>query len=131
MSVAIICIALLALLLILLGFRVSLARAGDKAVIGCNEDPESTLYKAQRAHGNTCEYAPILAIVMLALAQEAQPTWVIWTMVLATFFRYLLAAGLLFPRTIAKPNPLRFFGALGTYISGFALVVALFIQGFA
>ncbi|TXS92918.1 MAPEG family protein [Parahaliea maris] len=128
MSVPLFCIALLGLLVILLGFRVSLARASSNTVYGGEIDPVSPLYKAQRAHGNTVEYAPILAIMMLALAQAPQPGWVLWSMILATFFRYLFAAGILFPATMAKPNPMRFIGALGTYLTGISLAVALVIQ---
>ena len=127
MSVAVTCIALLGLLLLLCGFNVSLARASGEVMYGGREDPESRLYKAQRAHGNTAEYAPILAIMMLALAQAAQPSWVLWAMAFATFFRYLFVAGILLPATMAKPNPMRFLGALGTYLSGLAMVVALLI----
>ena len=128
MSVPLICIALLGLLLIVLGFRVSMARASTETMYGGEENPESSLYKAQRAHGNTAEYAPILAVLILALSLSPQPAWVLWSMMLATFFRYLFAAGIIFPDTMDKPNPLRFLGALGTYLSGLALVVALFFQ---
>lgn len=128
MSIPILCIALLGLLLVVLGFRVSMARAKTETMYGGEESPESNLYKAQRAHGNTVEYAPILAIMMLALSQAPQPTWVIWSMILATFFRYVFAAGILFPATMAKPNPMRFVGALGTYLAGIALAAALIMQ---
>lgn len=127
MSVSLICLALLGLLLFALGFRVSMVRASTQAMYGGEEDPESSLYKAQRAHGNTVEYVPFLAVMMLALSQSEQPTWVIWSMILATFFRYLFVAGILLPATMAKPNPMRFLGALGTYISGLALVIAVFL----
>jgi hypothetical protein len=53
---------------------------------------------------------------------------VLWCMILVTFFRYLLVAGILFPRTLAEPNPMRFVGALGTYVSGLGLCIALFLQ---
>ena len=128
MSIPLLCIALLGLLIIVLGFKVSMARARTETNYGGEENPESPLYKAQRAHGNTVEYAPILAIMMLALSQSPQPSWVIWTMVLATFFRYLFAAGILFPATMATPNPMRFIGALGTYLTGTVLAVALVMQ---
>jgi uncharacterized membrane protein YecN with MAPEG domain len=105
-----------------------MARAGSRTIYGGDADPGSSLYKAQRAHGNTVEYAPMLAVLMLALAQTPQPAWVLWTMAAATFFRYLLAAGILFPATMARPNPMRFLGALGTYIAGVVLAAALVIQ---
>ncbi|GAB3102478.1 MAPEG family protein [Aestuariicella hydrocarbonica] len=124
MAISLICVALLAFLCIALGFNVSMARAKSRQVYGYETDPESRMYKAQRAHGNTIEYAPVLILLIYILGQSPQPAWVIVTMVLATFFRYLLVAGLLLPKTMAKPNPMRFVGALGTYITGFVLVVA-------
>ena len=128
MSIPMICIALLALPVFLLGARITLLRATSGKYYGGAEDPESALYKVRRAHGNTIEYVPILAVLMLALAQPPQPNWVLWCMGLATFFRYSVIAGLLFPASMAKANPMRFFGALGTYITGTALVCALFLQ---
>lgn len=128
MSIPMICIALLALLVFVLGAKVTMARATSGTFYGGAEDPEGPLYQAQRAHGNAIEYAPILAIAMLALAQSAQPTWVLVFMVVATAFRYLHAAGILFPGTMAKANPMRFFGAVGTYVSGMVLGCALLIQ---
>ena len=130
MTTALSCIALLGFLVVVLGFRVSLVRANSETIYGGSEDPESQLYKVQRAHGNTIEYAPILSVMMLALAQAPQPGWVEWAMILATFFRYLFVVGLLAPSTMAKPNPIRFLGALGTYLAGFALVVALLMQAY-
>ena len=129
MSVYLICISLLGLLIFALGFNVSMNRNSSGAMYGGDIEPESRLYKAQRAHGNTIEYAPILAILMFALGQAEQPSWVIWSMVVATFCRFLFVAGILLPATMAKPNPMRFLGALGTYLAGFALVAALIIQG--
>ena len=128
MSIYLICIALLGFLCFSLGFHVSMARAKVGAMYGGDADPDSALYKAQRAHGNTIEYAPILALLIFALGQSEQAGWVVWTMILATFFRYLIVVGILLPVTMAKPNPMRFVGALGTYISGLVLVGALLIQ---
>jgi uncharacterized membrane protein YecN with MAPEG domain len=127
MSIYLICIALLGLLCLGLGFNVSLNRAKSATLYGGEPDPESKLYKAQRAHGNTIEYAPILAVMIFALGQSHQPDWVLWSMVAVTFFRYLFVLGILLPATMDKANPLRFVGSLGTYLSGLSLVVALFL----
>jgi len=91
-------------------------------------DPEDVLYKMTRAHGNTIEYAPVIALLIFVLSQSSQPDWVIWCMILVTFFRYLIVAGIIFPKSMAKPNPMRFVGALGTYLTGFALCIAVFLQ---
>lgn len=123
MAISIICVGLLGLLCIALSFNVSLARKDSGMVYGYEIDPASRMYKAQRAHGNCIENAPILAIMIYVLGQAPQPYWVLVIMMLATAFRYLAAAGLVFPATMAKPNAMRFVGALGTYITGFILAL--------
>jgi len=35
----------------------------------------------------------------------------------------MIVAGLIFPKTMATPNPMRFIGALGTYDFGLALAI--------
>ncbi len=128
MSISLICVALLALLVIGLGFRVSLARRKSSTSCGNNEDPTDPLFKAIRAHGNSIEYAPMLALLIYILGTMPVAAWVTLTMCLATFFRYMLVVGLLYPPTMAKSNKLRFIGALGTYVTGFLLILALFMQ---
>jgi hypothetical protein len=39
----------------------------------------------------------------------------------------LVATGLVFPASMARPNVLRFVGALGTYLFGAALCIALIV----
>lgn len=128
MSVPLICIALLGFLCIALGFSVSLARSKQEVLIGNSTDPEDVVFKRIRAHGNTVEYVPILALLIYILSQSPQPIWVMWMMVLVTACRYLLVAGLIIPKSMAEPNTMRFVGALGTYIFGFGLVAAVAIQ---
>ncbi|WP_252106800.1 MULTISPECIES: MAPEG family protein [unclassified Halomonas] len=128
MSISLMCIALLSALVIGLGFNVSMARAKSKAMYGYKEDPEDHLYKSVRAHSNAIEYVPIIALLIYVLGQGAPSDWVLWCMVFVTACRYLAAIGIVAPKTMAKPNPLRFIGALGTYIGGFALSVALLIN---
>jgi uncharacterized membrane protein YecN with MAPEG domain len=128
MSISLICVALLAFLCLALGFNVSMARSSSKTLFASDTDPQNALYKARRAHGNTIEYAPVLALLIYILGQSQQPAWVIWSMVMVTFFRYLIVVGILIPHTMAAPNPMRFVGALGTYLGGLALTVAVLIQ---
>ncbi len=127
MTVALTCIALLGLLLIGLGMAVSFTRRGTKTIIGHSADPADRLHKLVRAHGNTAEYAPMLAVLMLALALREPAAWVLWCMGLATLSRYVLALGLIAGPSLAKANPLRFVGALVTYWTGFALCAALLL----
>lgn len=128
MSIPLICIALLALLIFALGFRVSMARASTRTMYGYDNDPQDTLYKAVRAHSNAVEYIPILALLIYILSLMPVAAWVQWCMILVTLFRYLAAAGILLPTTMNKPNPMRFIGALGTYLCGFALCIALLLK---
>ncbi len=127
MHVAITCIALLGFLLFGLGFAVSLTRGRAETLIGNSPDPANLLHKLVRAHGNTAEYAPLLAVLMLVVAMNEPAPWTLWCMGIATAARYVFALGMVTAPTLAKPHPLRFVGALGTYLTGIALCVALVI----
>lgn len=115
----------LAGLCLLLAIAVTVARGKYNVLAGSDEDPEHLLYQLIRAHGNQCEFVPILILLMWILGQTAQPAWVLWTVVVVTASRFLMAAGMVIPRTLAVPNPARFIGAMGTYIGGLALCFAL------
>jgi len=128
METAILCIALLGLLLFGLGLAVSLTRGSTNTVSGFNPDPTDRLYKMVRAHGNTAEYAPMVAVLLLFLGSRNPSTWVLWTMWIVTLCRYLIVVGILTSPTLAKPHPLRFIGALGTYIGGVVLCVAAYLS---
>jgi len=128
MTIATICIALLALLLFGLGLAVSLTRGSAQRIIGYSDDPTDRLHKLCRAHGNAAEYVPILAILIYILGARGPAAWITWTFIAATVFRYLHAAGMIFPATLAAPNPMRFLGALGTYLAGLVLAIALLVS---
>lgn len=125
MNIPLLCVTALGFLTIALGFAVSLERNRQQVVIGYPNDPSNPLFKAIRAHGNTTEYAPVLMVLIYALSQYPIARWVTWSIVGVTCSRYFLAAGLLLPKTLEKPNVLRAMGAIGTYIFGFALCFAL------
>ncbi len=127
MTVALVCTALLGLLIFGLGLVVSVLRGSTGTVIGHGIDPTDRLHKMVRAHGNAAEYAPMLAVLMLAIAARGATPWMVWTFVAATGFRYVHAAGMLLSPSLDRPQPLRFVGALGTYVSGLALVLALLL----
>ena len=124
MTIAVTCTALLALLVFVLGFSVSMTRARTESLSGFQNDPADPLYKLIRAHGNTTEYVPVLAVLMLYLGTTSPASWVIWTMIIVTIARYLFAAGLVFPATMGQPNSMRLIGALATYLGGITLVAA-------
>ena len=128
MTLPLICIALLGILALSTGVMVTVVRGQLNILTGDPADPEHRLTKWVRAHGNTCEYAGILAVMIYILGQTSPSAWVLWCMVITTFCRYLLVLGFVYPKTMAKPNPMRFVGALGTYVCGLALCVALLLH---
>lgn len=128
MSTALVCLALLGLLPFVLGFAVSLARVRADALSGMPSDPTHPLHKLVRAHGNTIEYAPMLALLIYVAALNEPAAWVTWMMWLAVAGRYLIAAGLVLSSTLEKPHPLRFVGSLSTYVAGIALAVGVLLS---
>lgn len=128
MTIAVICIALLGLLLFGLGLFVSVQRGNSNVMTGVSEDPASMLNKAVRAHGNTAEFAPLLAVLILYLGMAEPGVWVIGAMILAVLSRYIMALGFLVCRTLAEPHPLKVVGALGTYLAGLWLSVAALLN---
>lgn len=128
MSVEIICIGLLGVLSLSLGILVTVGRGKFDVLIGHSNDPENTLHKWVRAHTNTVEYAPLLMILFYLLSLNSAESWITWFVMLATICRFLFVAGILIPKTMAKPNPMRFIGAVGTYIFGLGLCVAILQQ---
>jgi uncharacterized membrane protein YecN with MAPEG domain len=128
MTTALVCIALLGLLLFGLGFSVSLARGRTDTLVGSSDDPVDPLHKLVRAHGNTAEYAAMLAILIFLVGTRSPATWALWCMGIATACRYSLALGLILSPSLDGPHPLRFVGALGTYLAGFGLCAALLLS---
>ena len=125
MTTAIVCTALLGLLVFGLGLGVSLTRGQTGTNFGSNSDPADRMYKMVRAHGNATEYAPMMAILMLTIAAHQPAIWMLWVFGIATAARYLHAAGMVLAPSLDEVYPLRFVGALLTYLSGLALVWAL------
>ena len=127
-STALACTAVLGLLLFTLGLSISMLRFRAGVLSGYSPDPDQLLTKLVRAHGNTAEYAPFLAALFLYLGSQHPPHWQLWCMAGATLCRLLLVAALVAWPSMAKPNPARAIGALGTYAFGVALCVGLLIH---
>lgn len=125
MGTAIFCVSILGLLVFGLGLGVSAQRGKTQTAAGYPDDPANPLYKWVRAHGNTVEYAPMLAILMLALGAGGPGRIVRLMMLVATVSRILFAIGVITGPTMAKAHPLRFIGATGTYLAGLVLSLAL------
>ena len=131
MPYALLSVGLMGLLVFLLGFNVSRVRGSVMHTQHEHEgNPKSPLRKAIRAHGNCIEYAPMLSLLILALGLRLplMPWWVAALMMLAVAARYIHAIGVLTGESIHQPNPLKFIGALGTYIAGSVLSVVLLIH---
>jgi len=128
MIIAVLRVALLGFLVVGLGFVVSMTRGATKTMYGYNVDPADRLYKAVRAHGNTTEYVPMLAVLILTLGMLNPAPWMMWCMGLVTLSRYIFVFGIVLPPSMAQPSKLRFIGSLGTYVFGIALCIALFMR---
>lgn len=124
--IALACVAALGLLVFAGGWLISVQRFRSRQFGVVAPDPASLMFRAVRAHANTCEYAPFLAVLMLWLGAHDPRPWVVVTMICATACRYVFVAGMLGFATLEKPNPVRFVGAAGTYAFGLALCAALF-----
>jgi uncharacterized membrane protein YecN with MAPEG domain len=120
---AAVCIGVLGLLVVGLGLGVSMVRGATNTTIGFNPDPTDRLYKWVRAHGNATEYNPMLAVLILYLGSLQPSAWVQWVFVVAALSRVLHAAGMILSPSLAKPQPLRAVGAVGTYLTGLILAV--------
>lgn len=124
---ALLCTATLGVLLFGLGLAVSGARGKFNVLIGATPDPDSWLNRLVRAHGNTAEYAPFLALLFVVLGSRQPSSLALALMVVATVARILFVVGLLSAKTVTRPSPLRFVGAATTYFVGAWLAVLLAI----
>jgi uncharacterized protein len=125
MHTAAVCVGVMGLLVVGLGLGVSLTRGATNTTIGFNPDPTDRLYKMVRAHGNATEYNPMLAVMMLYLGSLQPAAWLQWVFIAAALSRVLHAAGMIMSSSLAKPQPLRAIGAVGTYITGLILAVRI------
>lgn len=129
MTIALVCTAVLALMLFLLGFNVSRMR-GVRAKEGGSQlptDPSDLLFIAIRAHGNASEYVPTLLVLFLLLGWLAPSWWSALLIVGATASRVLHAVAMLRSRSMASEVAPRMIGAVGTYVFGAALAVTVAI----
>jgi hypothetical protein len=126
MTTAIICTAILAAMLFLLGLNVSRMRGVTGKAGGSQmpTDPASRLLTAIRAHGNASEYVPTLLVLFLLVGARSPDAVAIPLIVGATAARLVHAYGLLTTPSLATETKARLAGAVGTYLFGIALAVA-------
>ena len=127
--VALYCTAALGALLFLLGLGVSIFRFRTGTGVGQASERNSMLNKLIRAHANTAEFAPFLALLFLYFGWRGPSEFVVNLIIAVTVCRFLIVIGLLAWPSLGRPNPARFVGALGTYLLGAALCVAM-VAGF-
>jgi uncharacterized protein len=127
MTIAIICTAILAAMLLVLGLNVSRMRGVTGKAGGSQfpNDPASGLLKAVRAHGNAAEYVPTLMVLFLLAGARSPGAVAIPLIVGATAARLVHACGLLATPSLASPTAPRLIGAVGTYLFGIGLAVAV------
>jgi uncharacterized membrane protein YecN with MAPEG domain len=130
MKVVLGCIAAMGFLVFALGFGVSSQRRKQQKGMGLPDDTTNALYKWGRAHGNTVEYVPTLAILMYALAAVGAWSWTMWICVVVALGRYIYAFGIVTADNPAKSNPGRLIGAVTTYFGGMAMAVILLLKLF-
>ena len=123
-TLQIVCVALLALPVFVLGANVTRHRA-IRGNTGNQQptDPADRMFIAQRAHGNATEYVPTLAVLIFICGSLSSGWWVDVLAIVAVAARYLHAIGMLTSKTLASHGPVRDAGAMGTYLSGIALAV--------
>jgi hypothetical protein len=125
MTTAIICTAILAAMLFLLGLNVSRMRGVTAKAGGAQfpDDPASPLLIAIRAHGNAAEYIPTLIVLFLLVGARSPAAVAIPLIAGATAARVVHAYGLLTAPSMAAQTTGRLAGAMGTYVFGVALAV--------
>lgn len=123
--VLVICGSALVILVLLLGFWVSIARTNSKVITGVGDDPTGALMKAVRAHGNSTEYAGALIglFVLTGLVYQGRDLGLTVTILVIaiTAARFVHALGFLTCKTLEKPHLFKALGAIVTYFGGLAL----------
>lgn len=125
MTIALTCIGVLSLMIFGLGVVISLRRLLTQGFYSGAADPTSFTTKLSRAHGNTAEFAPTIALLCLMLSSREPSTWIEVAMIGATASRVLVVAGFPTSENLERMSLLKAGGALGTYGFGLALSVGL------
>jgi uncharacterized protein len=124
MNVFLLCAAILVTFYFILSFNVSRIRLNYRKLRAAGVGGEVTLQKAIRAHGNAAEYIPLF-VLLFFFFNAGGPAWLQWAAVGATASRLLHGVGMLLAKDTNTRHPLRFVGALGTYVAGLAFAYAL------
>lgn len=130
--VAVICASLLALLLFGVGCYVSVLRARTNTIsyfsVPSRNETKTPLARAQRAQGNTSEYAPMLALLILfAGGQPTVEAWWVWCMIAIVLVRYAIVAAFIWGKPLDEADWVRGIGAFLSYALGALLAIGVVI----
>lgn len=124
MQVTMVSAGIIGLLIVVLGFRISLLRR--KLSISMGDGGNAELAGRVRAHGNCVEWAPIGLILLFLAEQQAGAAWYVIVLAVA-----LVGSRLLHPLGMALPgaNAPRAVAALLTYLSVAILGIIVLLGG--
>ena len=128
MNVYLLCSAILVIVYFLLANNVSRIRASSKVGFGGGDEPTGRLNRAIRAHGNSAEYTPIFVALFLYLLTTGVGGWITWVVVAVTVCRVLHPISIFMAPDLNAIYVPRFIAAVGTYLGGLALGVALLMR---
>lgn len=128
MNAYLLCSAILVIVYFLLAHNVSRVRANTRVGFGTGDEPSGRLNRAIRAHGNSAEYTPIFLVLFLYFLSSGASGWITWVVVAVTVCRVLHPISILMAPDLNAIYPPRFVAAVGTYLGGLALGVALLMR---
>jgi hypothetical protein len=128
MNVYLLCSAILVIVYFLLANNVSRIRVNEKVGFGIGAEPSGSLNRAIRAHGNSAEYTPIFVVLFLYFLATGASGWITWVVVVVTLCRVLHPISIFLAPDLNGIYPPRFVAAVGTYLGGLALGVALLLR---
>ena len=128
MNAYLLCSAILVIVYFLLANNVSRVRVSSKVGFGAGDEPAGALNRAIRAHGNSAEYTPIFLVLFLYFLSTGASGWITWTVVAVTVCRVLHPIAIFMAPDLNGVYPPRFVAAVGTYLGGLALGVALLMR---
>eukprot|EP00736_Rhodelphis_marinus_P000061 Rmarinus@m.5437 len=135
MEFPVLCLVLNAALVWGMCMSMSICRMSRKQGFGTSDDPGDLMTKLSRAQIVTCEYAPIICVLILYIHFQAAHSDLPISnvsyagMVCATAGSYIFPVGLVQQRKLThKAHPLRRIGALLRYIGMFLLTVSALVN---
>ncbi len=127
MNTLVLCSGILAALYAVLSVNVSVTRLRKRKD---STITDAQLTKAIRAHGNASEYIPLFIAAFLYLSLGAPDLILSTIAVVATASRFAHAAGMFRIANVGERHPLRYYGALGTYLCLLAVAVEILLRAF-